>query len=67
MMTKKIKEQILKVRDTGLVNMCSVKEVQRVAYDMELFDLVLYIEDRPKEYFHFILTGEAEWAEGEEP
>ena len=66
-MTRRIKEQIIKVRDTGLVNMCSGKEVQRVAFDMDLFDLVAYIEDEPKEYFNFILTGRAQWAEGEEP
>ena len=58
-MTGKIKEQILAVRDTGLTNMFDVPMVQRIAYDRDFFDLVLYLEDNKKEYTHFILTGEA--------
>ena len=57
-MTEKIKEQILKIRDTGLTNMFGTRTVQRIAYEMEFFELVLLIEERPKEYVHFILTGE---------
>jgi hypothetical protein len=48
----------MKVRESGVVNMCDVRAVQRIAYDREMYDLVLYIEDSPFRYFHFILTGE---------
>ena len=51
-------EEILKVRDSGKVNMCSVKEVQYEAFHMNLYELVNLIEEHPKEYFQFILTGD---------
>lgn len=57
-MTEKIKQQILAVRDTGLTNMFDVKMVQRIAYDMEFYELVTYLEEHRREYAHFILTGE---------
>lgn len=57
-MTKKIKEQILHIRATGLTNMFDINMVQRFANDYEFYDLVLYLEDHRKEYTHFILTGE---------
>lgn len=53
-----IKEQILKVRDTGLTNMFDTNAVQRIALEMELYELVTFIEDNKKSYVHFILTGE---------
>ncbi len=57
-MDKKIKEQILAIRDTGLTNMFDVATVQRIAYDMGFHELVVYLEENRKEYTHFILTGE---------
>ena len=59
-MTDKIIEEILKVRDTGRTNMFDIYGVQRVAYEKELFDLVIYLEDKDNwgEYTHFIITGE---------
>ena len=57
-MTEKIKDQILIIRDSGKVNMLSVHEVQRLAFEQKLFDLVLFIEDYRKEYVHFVLYGE---------
>ena len=57
-MDKKIKEQILAIRDTGLTNMFDVATVQRIAYDMGFLKLVVYLEENRKEYAHFILTGE---------
>ncbi len=57
-MDKKIKEQILAIRDTGLTNMFDVATVQRIAYDMDFYELVVYLEENHKEYAHFILTGE---------
>ena len=57
-MTDKEKAQVLAVRDTGRTNMFDTHTVQRIAYEMDFFELVLLIEERPKEYVHFILTGE---------
>ena len=58
-MNETIKEQILAIRDTGLTNMFDVNEVQRLAYERDFYDLVLYLEDNRKEYVQFIMTGEA--------
>ena len=58
-MTDTIREQILAIRDTGLTNMFDLPAVQRLAYERDFFDLVIYLEEHPKEYVHFILTGEA--------
>lgn len=54
-----LKNQILAVRDTGRTNMCLISNVQRIAYEMELFDLVDFLEDREnrRAYFHFIMNG----------
>ena len=57
-MTEIVKEQILTIRETGICNMFSLPEVQRLAYERDFFDLVVYIEEHPKEYAHYILTGE---------
>lgn len=57
MITDKVIEQIIKVRDTGKTNMFDYNTVQRIAYDMGLYELVMYIEENPKEYFNFILHG----------
>ena len=59
MMDEKVKEQILAIRDTGLTNMFDLPAVQRLAYERDFFDLVLFLEEHRKEYVHFILTGEA--------
>ena len=58
-MTEKIKADVLKVRDTGRTNMFDVYAVQRIAYELELFDLVLYLEEEDNwgEYKQFIITG----------
>ena len=58
-MDDKVKEQILAIRDTGLTNMFDLPMVQRLSYERDFFDLVIYLEEHPKEYVHFILTGEA--------
>ena len=57
-MTDKVKEQILVIRDTGLTNMFDTNTVQRLAYERDFYELVVYIEEHPKEYINFILTGE---------
>lgn len=58
-MTEKIKEQILAVRDTGLTNMFDLCAVQRIAYEMDFYELVTFIEEEKAAYVRFILTGEA--------
>jgi len=59
-MDDKVKEQILKVRDTGLTNMFDTRAVQRIANDMNFYELVIYLEEHKKEYSRFILTGETD-------
>ena len=58
-MRDKLIEEILIVRDTGRTNMFDVYAVQRVAYELELYDLVIFLEEKKnwKEYTRFILTG----------
>lgn len=58
-MTEAIKDQILAIRNTGLTNMFDVNAVQRLAYERDFYELVVYLEESRKEYVHFILTGEA--------
>ena len=57
-MTKKIKDEILIIRSTGLTNMFDLPMVQRLAYERDFFELVIFIEEHRDEYIHFILTGE---------
>lgn len=67
-MTSKVREQILKVRDSGRTNMLDINGVQVVANDLCLFELVVYLTEREnrKEYSHFIFTGEANIVDEEE-
>lgn len=58
-MSEKVREQILAIRDTGLTNMFDILMVQRLAFERDFYELVLYLEEHPKEYVHFILYGEA--------
>lgn len=58
-MTEKIKEEIIAIRDTGLTNMFDTNTVQRLAYERNFYELVVFIEENRKEYVHFILYGEA--------
>ena len=59
-LTEKVREQILAIRDTGLTNMFDIPMIQRLAYDRGYYELVTYLEEHRKEYAHFILTGEDE-------
>ena len=58
-MSEIVKEQILAIRETGITNMFDLPVVQRLAYERDFFDLVVFLEEHPKECVHFILTGEA--------
>jgi len=55
-----IKEQILAIRKTGRTNMLDTNAVQRIAFEMEFYELVNFIEDNRKAYANFIFTGETE-------
>ena len=58
-MTEAVKEQLQAVRNSGLTNMLDLRAVQRIAYEMDYFDLVCFIYEHRREYIHFIFTGEA--------
>ena len=36
------------VRDSGVTNMFNVREVQRCAYELELYDLVTWLQDNQR-------------------
>ena len=57
-MTPTIREQILAVRDAGLTNMFDLTAVQRIAYSMDFFELVCFLDEHQREYARFILTSE---------
>ena len=57
-MTNKVREQILVIRNTGLTNMFDVNTVQRMAHEMNFFELVVFLEEHKDQYIRFILTGE---------
>ena len=58
-MENKLIEEILTVRDTGRTNMFDVYGVQRIANELELYELGIFLEEKKnwKEYTRFILTG----------
>ena len=59
-LNENIEKQILSVREIGKTNMLDTKEVQRIANEMEFYELVIFIEDHKAELAHFIMTGEWE-------
>lgn len=56
-MNDKIKEQILAIRKTGITNMFDIRVVQRIAYEMDFYELVDFLETDRKSYVDFILHG----------
>ncbi|MDD2267948.1 MAG: DUF5049 domain-containing protein [Eubacteriales bacterium] len=56
-MDNKVKEQILAIRDTGLTNMLDLNTVQRMAYERNFFELVVFLEEHRIKYIRFILKG----------
>ena len=63
---EKIIEGIEFVRDTGLTNMFDVNMVQRIAFNNEYYDLVMFIQDHKKEYVELIMSGKFPEGFGEE-
>lgn len=57
MLSEKIKEQILAIRDSGVTNMFDINRVQYEANERRFYELVIYLEDNKEEYVQFILTG----------
>lgn len=57
-MNQKIKEQILAVRDTGLTNMFDIRAVQRIAYEMDFYEFVNFLEEKKATYVEFIINGQ---------
>ena len=57
-MTETVFRQLLQVRSEGLYNMFAVNDVQRRAYELGFYDLVLWIEEDKARYVKFIMTGE---------
>ena len=56
-MNDKIKEQVLIIRETGLTNMFDVIAVQRIAFEMDFYELVDFLETDRKAYVDFIIYG----------
>ena len=57
-MTEVIRNQILAIRATGRENMFNVPAIQRIAYEMDFFELVMFLEEHRTEYIRFILNGD---------
>ena len=57
-MNEKIVSQIRDIRDSGRVNMFDIPSVQRMAFKMEFYELICFIERDRAAYIRFILTGE---------
>jgi len=58
-MTDKIRDQIMAIRDSGATNMMDATRVQRLAFEQDFHELVIFIEENRKEYTRFILYGDA--------
>ena len=54
------REQLVTIRDSGETNMFDIATVQRLAFERDFYELVLFIEEHRKEYIRFILTGHEE-------
>ena len=59
-MTKVVFDSIMKIRESGKVNMFEIVSVQNLAYRMRLFELVEWLNNHKREYIEFILTGKHE-------
>lgn len=57
LITDRIVEQIMEIRDSGAVNMFDIQGVQDEAYKKQFYELVVLLQENPREYSEFILTG----------
>ena len=53
-----VREEIEVIRSSGLTNMFDLPMIQRLAFDRNYYDLVLFIEEHRDEYVRFMLHGE---------
>ena len=53
-----VREEIEVIRSSGLTNMFDLSVVQRLAFERNCFELVLFIEEHRDEYIRFILHGD---------
>jgi len=58
-MTDKIRDQIMAIRDSGATNMMDVTQVQRLAFEQDFHELVIFIQENRGEYIRFILYGDS--------
>lgn len=56
-MDKKVKNQLMAVRATGLTNMFSLNDVCEIAKALGYDELIEFIKNDRKAYVNFILTG----------
>lgn len=54
------------IRDSGETNMLDTRTVQWIANRENYFELVIYLEENSREYWNFIMTGEALMADEDE-
>ena len=57
-MNETVFSQIRNIRNSGRVNMFDIPAVQRMAFKMEFYELICFIERDRAAYIRFILTGE---------
>lgn len=57
-MDEKVRSQLEEIRRSGLANMLDLPLVQRLAFDRNYFELVMFIEEHRSEYIHFIFHGD---------
>lgn len=57
-MDETLKAEIEDIRRSGICNLFDLPYVQRLAFDRNYFDLVLFIEDHRDEYVRYILYGD---------
>lgn len=57
-----VRDSILAVRETGRTNMFDTNSVQRIAYEMDLYELVDFLENKSNRtrYTSFIMNGDGE-------
>lgn len=58
-MDDKLKREIIAVAQTGKSNMFNLPVVQRIAFEMNFYELVMFIEEHRDEYVRFILHGDS--------
>ena len=57
MISDRVVEQILLIRDTGKYNMFDIPNIQVEAYMRGYYELVIFLQENLKTYVEFIMTG----------